>query len=193
VLGISLVHYSTAYVFDGEKSEGYKEDDQPDPQSVYAASKYLGEQELHKNTDKFYLLRLSRLFGKQGLSVSGKKSFVKLMLDLAKTKTELEVVDEELSSSNYAPDLAGQTRYILEHSLPFGIYHCSNEGFATWYQMAEEVFKIKAIDVKLIPVPASRFPRPAKRPKFAILLNTKLPPIRSWQEALKEFLSFTNS
>ena len=110
------------------------------------------------------------------------------MLDLAKTKTELDAVDEELSSSSYAPDLARQTRYIVENNLPFGIYHVSNSGSATWFSMAKEIFKIKDIHVKLNPVSSSHFPRPAKRPKYGILLNTKLPDMRPWPEALAEFL-----
>lgn len=187
-LGTPLIHYSTDYVFDGTKKEGYAEEDKPNPISAYGYSKYLGEQELQKNTDKFYLIRLSKLFGKEALSGGGKKSFVKLVLDSFRERKELEVVDEEVSSPTYAPDLAERTKYILEKSLPFGIYHGTNQGTATWYEFAKEIFKILNINVKLNPVPAARVPRPAKRPAYGILLNTKLPATRPWEEALKEFL-----
>ncbi|MDP3741215.1 MAG: dTDP-4-dehydrorhamnose reductase [bacterium] len=197
-LDIPIVHFTTDYVFDGEKQQGYFESDKPNPISTYAQSKLLGEQELQKNTDKFYLIRLSRLFGSSPLSPlpdgegnQRKKSFVSLMLELAKAKKEIEVVDEELSSPTYAPDLAERTKYIFENKLPFGIYHATNSGACTWYGLAREIFKIVGIDVKLVPVPASLFARPAKRPKYSILLNTKLPQMRSWQEALKEYLGFT--
>jgi len=183
-----LVHYSTDYVFKGDKEEGYKESDQPDPQSAYARSKYLGEKELQKNTDKFYLIRLSRLYGKPAKSEVAKKSFIDIMLDLSKTKKELNVVNEELSSPTYAPDLAIRTKEIVEQKKSFGIYHATNSGVCTWYGFAKEIFTIKNIDVKLKPVPASFFPRPAPRPRYSILLNTKLPPMRSWQEALKKYL-----
>ena len=185
-LDIPLVHYSTDYVFDGTKKEGYRETDQPDPQSAYARSKYLGEQELQKKSDKYYLIRLSRLFGKEG---GGKKSFVKQMIELSQTKKELDVIDEELSCPTYAPDLAERTKHIVENKLTYGVYHSANEGGVTWFGFATEAFKIKGIDVKLNPVPGSKFPRPAKRPAHSILLNTKLPPMRSWQSALKEFLT----
>jgi dTDP-4-dehydrorhamnose reductase len=188
-IGAVLVHYSTDYVFDGTKRDGYAEADMPKPISRYGQSKLLGEQELQKNTDKFYLLRLSKLFGKEAASAAGKKSFVKLMLDLARAKPELDIVDEELSSPTYAPDLAERTRYIIENRLPYGIYHCSNSGAVTWYGFATEIFKISGINVKLNPVPASHFPRPARRPAYCTLLNTKLPPQRPWQEALREFIA----
>ena len=184
-LNIPIVHYSTEYVFDGNKKDGYRESDQPNPQSVYAVSKYLGEQELQNHTNEYYLIRLSRLFGGSGI---GKKSFVQTMLDLARSRSELEVVDEELSCPTYAVDLARRTKYIVEHKLPYGIYHCANSGAVTWYGFAQEIFKISGKNVKLNPVPASRFPRPAQRPAYGILLNTKLPAMRSWPEALREFL-----
>lgn len=185
-----LVHFSTDYVFKGDKKEGYQELDKPNPQSAYARSKYLGEQELQANTDSFYLIRLSRLFGRPATSQAGKKSFVDLMLELTKTKKELNAVNEELSSPTYAPDLAQRTKEIIDWKKPFGIYHASNSGSGTWFDFAQEIFTIKQINVKLNPVPASFFPRPAVRPKYSILLNTKLPPMRNWQEALREFIMY---
>lgn len=188
-IGGILVHYSTDYVFRGDKKEGYKEHELPDPQSVYARSKYLGEQELFKNIDKFYLIRLSRLFGKPALSKVAKKSFIDQILELAKTKSEINVINEELSCPTYAPDLAMQTYKIIKNQKLFGIYHVTNLGVCTWYEFAQEIFTIKKFNVKLNPVASDFFPRPAVRPKYSVLLNTKLPPLRSWQEALREYLS----
>lgn len=190
-LGIVLVHYSTEYVFDGEKPEGYDEQDTPNPISAYGRSKFLGEQKLRKNADKFYLIRLSRLFGKAG---GGKISFVNKILDegqkqiAAGAKDPIPVVDEELSCPTYAPDLAKLARQIVESGLPFGIYHGANSGSVTWFGLAQEIFKISRIGVKLEAVPGSFFPRPARRPRFAVLRNTKLLQQRPWQEALREFL-----
>jgi dTDP-4-dehydrorhamnose reductase len=184
-----LVHYSTDYVFKGDKKRGYREDDRPDPQSAYALSKYLGEQAVQENADNFYLIRLSRLFGRPAASQGAKKSFVQIMLELAQTKPEVNAVDEELDCPTYAPDLARRTREIIDQRKPLGIYHVTNSGGCTWYDFAREIFTSKNISVKLNPVPASFFPRPAVRPKYSILLNTKLPSMRSWQEALKEFIS----
>lgn len=185
-VGAILVHYSTDYVFDGKEIDGYKEDATPNPQSVYANSKLIGEQQI-KN-EKYYLIRTSRLFGKAALSEGAKKSFVDVMLKCAEERDCLELVDEELSSPTYACDLARRTREIIEWKKPFGIYHVTNEGSCTWYGWAKKIFELSGKSVRLIPVGADRFPRPAKRPKYSILLNTKLPPIRKWEEALADYL-----
>ena len=184
-IGATLVQYSTAYVFDGEEEEGYKEDGEPNPKSVYGKTKLGGEQAAAR-AKKHYIIRLHALFGEVG---SGKKSFVEKLLHASIGKTGMTVVDEEEGSPTYAPDLAKQTRYILENKLPYGIYHATNSGTATWYGMAQEIFKIEGIDIELIPVDAKEFPRKALRPKYAILMNTKLPPMRSWKLALAEYLT----
>ena len=138
--------------------------------------------------EKCYLIRLSRLFGKPGIGDGSKKSFVDMILNLAKEKEALEIIDEELSSPTYAPDLAKLTKEIIANKMPYGIYHGANRESCTWYGFAKEALKLKNISCKLIPVTASQFPRPAARPKYSILLNTKLSPARSWREALNEYL-----
>ncbi|HLD62114.1 MAG TPA: dTDP-4-dehydrorhamnose reductase [Patescibacteria group bacterium] len=187
-IGSILVHYGTDYAFDGEKESGYTEDDLTDPQSSYGRSKVQGEKYLQEMGGKFYLMRLSRLFGKAGNGENAKKSFVDMILNLAKEKEALEIIDEELSSPTYAPDLAKLTKKIVANKMPYGIYHGANGGSCTWYEFAKEALKLKNISCKLIPVPASQFPRSAARPKYSILLNTKLSPARSWRKALKEYL-----
>jgi dTDP-4-dehydrorhamnose reductase len=189
-LGAIFVHYSSDYVFDGSKKEGYRENDEPLPISNYGWSKLLGEKQVQQVGGHYYLIRLQKLFGWPAQSIGAKKSFFYNMLTLAKEKEKLEVVDEELSNFTYAPDLARQTKYLIEQGLPHGVYHITNEGAPiTWYGAAKVLFEIASIDnMKLIPAPASYFPRPAKRPKYSILLNTKLPPLRPWPEALREFL-----
>lgn len=188
-LDIPLVHYGTDYIFDGEKAEGYTEADRPNPISAYGRSKLLGESELLKNHSKFYLIRLSRLFGKEAIAPGAKKSFVFRMLDAARSGQPVEVIDAEASSPTFAWDLASQTRYIVENRLPFRIYHSSNSGSTTWYGFAKEIFEILRLDVNIKVVPENYFARPARRPKYSVLLNTKLPQMRSWQDALKEFLT----
>ncbi|KKW29858.1 MAG: dTDP-4-dehydrorhamnose reductase [Parcubacteria group bacterium GW2011_GWA2_52_8] len=187
-LDVPLIHFSTDYVFDGAKKHGYDENADPLPISAYGESKFLGEQQLATNAARYYLIRLSRLFGAEAAAPGAKKSFVRVMRDLAGKREELEVVDEELSCPTYAPDLAKRTREIVASKAPFGIYHCPNSGETTWYGFAQEIFKVLKMDVRLKAVAASRFPRPAKRPAYSILLNTKLEPMRPWQEALSEFL-----
>ena len=189
-LDIILVHYSSDYVFKGDNPAGYNEEVYTDPVDKYGETKVLGEKLLKLTTDKFYLIRLSRLFGSAGTSEMAKKSFVDIMLDLVvnKGKTELDLVDDEKSCPTYAPDLAKFTKKLLLENKPFGIYHGANNGVCTWYEFAKEIFQIKNLHINCNPVSADKFPRPAKRPHFSELVNTKLPKQRNWQEALKEYL-----
>lgn len=182
-IGAVLVHYSTDYIFNGKKKEGYKEDDSEiGPINVYGESKALGEKELQKNTDKFYLIRTAWLYGKNG------KNFVETMLKLAKEKNELSVVNDQHGKPTYTLDLAKKTKELLEGNYPFGIYHITNEGATTWYEFARKIFEIAGIQIKVKPVTSSQFPRPARRPEYSVLINTKLPKLRPWEEALEEYL-----
>lgn len=187
-LDVPLVHFSTNYVFDGLAGE-YGEIAEPNPLSVYGQSKYQGEKDVMAVGGKYYIIRTSVLFGPKGQSELSKKSFVYLMLGLAEKDEAIKAVSNEVNSLTYAVDLAVQTKVLLEQELPYGIYHITNSGQASWYDFAKEIFSIKNIKVKLSSVPRSEFPRKAITPKKAVLLNTKLPPVRSWQEALTEFLT----
>lgn len=186
--GAVFATYSTDYVFRGDKKEGYREDDQPEPVSKYGQSKYEGEKNVQSVGGKFYIIRTSKLFGQPGIGENVKKSFVDTMIDLSNRLPELKVVDEEMSCFTYTPDLAKATKDLLDQQNPSGIYHITNSGPCTWFDCAQKIFEILGREIKLIPVPASEFPRPAKRPDFSVLLNTKLPALRSYEEALKEYL-----
>ncbi len=187
---ILLVHYSSDYVFAGNNKAGYTEDADSKPINKYGESKLLGEKLLQENTDKFYLIRLSKLFGRAGAGEGTKKSFVDTMIWLATEggKTRLDVVDEEISSPTYAPDLAKFTRILIEQKMPFGFYHGANSGTCGWYEFARKIFELKNIKISINPVAGDVFPRPAKRPAYSALLNTKMPPQRNWAEALREYL-----
>ncbi len=186
-----LIHYSTDYIFDGEKKSGYREGDEPNPISKYGMSKYLGEKAVQENTKNFYLIRLSKLFGKPGISSVAKKSFFETILAKAKENpsTPLRVVQGETSCFTYAPDLAQATRSLIEDRVPMGIYHLPNEGGATWYEGARELFRQAQLKVEIEPVPPETFARPAKRPANSILENTKRPKLRPYEEALADFLA----
>jgi dTDP-4-dehydrorhamnose reductase len=187
-LDCKLVHVSSNYVFDGEKGD-YTEQDLPHPLSIYAQSKYKGEQEIEGCSAKFYVIRTAVLFGPKGESQMSKKSFVDLMLGLSERPGAIKAVSDEINSLTYSVDLAGQIKLLLSQSLPYGFYHITNSGQASWYEFAKEIFQIAGKKVDLIPVSSSAFPRPAKRPKKSVLLNTKLPALRAWQPALRDFLS----
>ena len=187
-----FIHYSTDYVFSGENVGGYNEDAKPGPINNYGKSKLFGEEILHTKSVqglRYYLIRTSKLFGPKGASEFSKSSFFDTMFNLAKTKEELKVVDAEFSCFTYTVDLAQRTKELLEKEYPFGVYHLVNGGPATWYGAAAQLFKIAGIRVKLIAVGSEEFPRPAKRPKSSVLLNTKTSPLRNLSEALAEYLN----
>lgn len=185
-----FIHFSTNYVFAGDQHKGYLEDDLPAPISQYGVTKFLGEQELTRRAQKglrYYLIRTSKLFGPIGKSKLAKPSFFDLMLKLAKTKNSLDIVDEELSNFTYTPDLAKALKELIVEDYCSGIYHLINADPVTWFTGAKELFHTKGIKIKINAVDGTKFPRPAKRPAFAELLNTKFPPLRSYEEALKEY------
>lgn len=190
-----LVHFVSDYVFDGEKKDAYIESDETRAISKYGESKLLGEKEVlnrSKRDLKYYLIRTSKLFGPKGISEASKPSFFDIMLDLAKTKKELSAINgEEISCFTYTPDLAKAVLNLIEAKKDFGIYHIVNEGEASWYSGAKYLFELKNIkDLKLKAVSAKDFSRPAKRPKYSALRNTKLPKLRNYRQALKEYLLF---
>ena len=185
--GIPLVHYSTNYVFDGAQGE-YTETDAPSPLSVYGLSKLGGEQAVAAAGGRCYVVRTSVIFGPKGESGLSKRSFVDLMLDLASGRDVIQAVDDEINSLTYAPDLARATRRLLEDAPAAGVYHLANEGAASWCDFAREIFRIAGKNVTVVPVSSAQFPRKAKRPARAVLVNTRRPRLRPWQEALSELL-----
>ncbi|MEN6532362.1 MAG: dTDP-4-dehydrorhamnose reductase [Bryobacteraceae bacterium] len=185
-IGAVLVHYSSNYVFDGLIGE-YAEDAVPSPLSVYGQSKLEGERQIAKRAaNTWYVLRTAVLFGPKGESEVSKRSFVDLMLDLAASRNRISAVSDEVNSVTYAPDLAAITRSVVARRLPSGIYHAVNSGEASWYDFACEIFRQAQKMVEVAPLPASQMPRKARRPRRAVLRNTKLPPVRPWQAALEE-------
>lgn len=187
-INATLFHYSSDYVFDGTNEEGYVEDAEPNPISKYGESKLAGEKAVAECAEKYYIIRLSKLFGKPAASLVGKKSFFEKMLEVSEGKKEITAVDDERSCFTYAPDLALATKVMIQHGVPYGIYHLVNENPATWYEAAKELFRIARKDIIVKPVSSDAFPRPAKRPHCSTLRNTKFIPFRPYTEALEEFL-----
>ena len=186
-----LVHYSSDYVFSGNEKDGYQEKDVTSPINKYGETKLMGEKEILKFKDqglKYYIIRTSKLFGPRGESEVSKPSFFDIMLNLSKERDEIDVVDEEVSCFTYTPDLAKATRSLVDNKSEHGIYHIINSGPCTWYEAARELFNIAGVDIKVNAVTSDKFPRPARRPKHSVLLNTKLDSLRDWREALKEYL-----
>jgi len=187
-----LIHYSTDYVFSGtEDKTFFTEEDTPNPVNKYGESKFQGEQEILRRVEsglKYYLIRTSKLFGPRGSSPQAKPSFFDIMLDLVQNKKELTVVNEELSCFTYTPDLSLATRQLWELEKPYGVYHLVNQGPVTWYDAVKELFRLKKITAPIRAVRSENLLRAARRPKFSILKNTKVKKMRSWEEALQEYL-----
>ena len=185
-----LVHYSTDYVFDGKNKKGYTETDEPNPISRYGKTKFHGEKRIIEQSGnglKWYLIRTSKLFGPKGESEAAKPNFFDLMLKLSKEKDELEVVNEEKSFFTYTVDLAEATKKLIESNAGFGVYHLTNQSAYSWLGAAKEFFKVANIKIPIKSVTASKFPRPAKRPKYSMLLNTKTEQMRDLKDSLTDY------
>ncbi|MEE0902434.1 MAG: dTDP-4-dehydrorhamnose reductase [Methanobrevibacter sp.] len=181
-----LVHVSTDYVFDGTAREPIAEDGEIGPISVYGKSKLMAEEAIQEILDKFFIIRTAWLYGING------KNFPKTMLELAKNHSEITVVYDEVGTPTYTPDLADGISKLIETDY-YGIYHLTNSGSCSWCEFARYIFEIVGSDVKVIPVTASEFSRPAPRPSYSVLKNQKwiengFEPLRDYKEAIKEYI-----
>ncbi len=183
-LSATLVHFSTDYVFPGTNSNGYSESDSPGPAvNVYGKSKLAGERALKESRCNFYLIRTAWLYGPNG------KNFVHTMLKLAETNKKIHVVHDQYGCPTYTKDLAQFVLTLIQEAYPFGIYHGVNTGNASWFEFAEKIFEhTENLPVVVKPVSSIEFPRPAVRPTYSILTNTRGPKMRPWQDALAEYL-----
>jgi len=189
-LGAATVFISTDYVFDGNKKEPYAEDDPTNPINSYGISKLAGELYTKQNP-KHYIARAASLFGKAGASGKG-GNFVETMITKAKNNEAINVVNDMWMSPTYTKDAAEIIKRILESELPFGVYHTSNQGFCTWFQFSEEIFRMVGLSPVLRPVETGQLNTKAKRPRFSALKSAKLQEyditVRGWKEALRDYL-----
>lgn len=186
--GAKLVYVSTDYVFDGAGQRPYTEFDGTNPISVYGKSKLAGERYVTGMSSKYFIVRTSWLYGEHG------HNFVKTMLRLAKEKTELSVVDDQVGSPTYTKDLARFIEGLVQTEL-YGTYHATNTGECSWFQFARTIFEIAGLShVKVRPISTAELNRPAPRPAYSVLDHycirlEGLPDLRPWEEALREYLS----
>lgn len=181
-----LVHVSTDYVFDGTAREPIAEDGEIGPISIYGKSKLKGEEAIQEILDKYFIVRTAWLYGING------KNFPKTMLELAENHPEITVVYDEVGTPTYTPDLAYGISQLIETDY-YGIYHLTNSGSCSWCEFAKYIFEIAGRDVKVIPVTASEFSRPAPRPSYSVLKNEKwvengFEPLRDYKEAISEYI-----
>lgn len=187
---VPFLHFSTDYVFAGDKQEGYSEADAPAPISAYGESKYQGEQSVLKAyPEGSYIVRTSRLYGDPASGPHAKKSFVEIIRNELNGKPNFEVNDFERSAPTSVNELVGHIeKYILQERPVPGIYHMSNEGGATWLEWATEIRDILGLQNVITPRDPAQAVRPAKRPAYSVLQSTKLPSMLPWREALKHYL-----
>ncbi|MFG6685349.1 dTDP-4-dehydrorhamnose reductase [Mariniflexile sp. HNIBRBA6329] len=191
-----LIQVSTDFVFDGEKTEPYKETDLPNPLSVYGKTKWKGENFIQQICSKHIIIRTSWLYSPFG------NNFVKTMLRLAETNMKLNIVNDQIGTPTNAYDLAGVILHIIGkdsymqkngESIPFyGTYHYSNEGICSWFDFAKKIFEINNIKIELQPIPTINYPTPAKRPHYSVLDKAKIKrtfglEIKNWEETLKKY------
>jgi len=185
-LNAVLVHYSTDYVFDGRKGFPYTIFDKPSPISKYGESKVLGERNVQNIANRFFLLRLSWVFGK------GNDNFITKTIKWSRNKNNLRIVIDQISSPSYTNDIVKAT-YNLIKTENYGLYHMTNSGYCSRYQWAEYILNKINWEGELLPALSHEFNTPAKRPFLSVLdsfgleevIGYKLP---SWQDATDNFL-----
>lgn len=186
-----LVHISTDYIFDGQKSQPYTEEDIPNPLNVYGNSKLAGEYFVRNTLDKYYIIRSSSFFGAAGASGKG-GNFVETMIKKVRNNEEIRVVDDMIMSPTYTKDAAEMIKRILTRELPFGIYHAANSGQCSWYEFAGAIFEMLGMEVSLFPTKTNILQSKARRPMFSPLARIKLKKygleMESWEEALERYL-----
>jgi dTDP-4-dehydrorhamnose reductase len=192
--GATLVHYGTDFVFSGldrEAAEPYDESVAPSPQSVYAASKLVGEW-LALESPRAYVLRVESLFGLPA-DWKGRRGSLDTIVAGLEAGREVPAFTDRIVSPSYVVDVSAATRYLVEAGCPYGLYHCVNSGHATWYQVATEVAGLVGMPARLKPITMEDAHFVAARPRFCALSNSKLGAagfqMPAWQNALRRWLA----
>jgi len=187
--GARLIHVSTDYVFDGNATTPYREDDMPNPQGVYGATKLEGEKLALQGNANAVVVRTSWVYSKYG------HNFVKTMMRLMKERDTLNVVDDQVGCPTHAIDLA-KALLIMATTESFvpGIYHFSNSGPISWYTFAEAIREIGGFTTKVSPISSDQYPTPAKRPAWSVMSNDKIAALygivqQDWRKSLESCMA----
>jgi dTDP-4-dehydrorhamnose reductase len=191
-LDIPLLQMSTDYVFCGNEPLGrpWRETDVPLPQGVYAVSKFHAER-IVASWRKHFIVRTCGLYGHLG--ETARQSFTHKMLSFAARRKELRVVDDQICTPSYVPDVAKAIRFLLA-TRTYGLYHVVSGGQTTWYGFAKELCRQAEIDAEVIPISSAEYGGPAPRPRHSPLDTTRfhslprVPEIPHWKDALSRFL-----
>ncbi len=189
----ALLHMSSDYVFGGDKMRAtpYVETDLPAPINVYGIAKLAGEQFVRYLMDRYYVIRVTGLYGVAGSSGKG-GNFVELMLRLAREGKPIRVVNDQRMTPTYTVDLARQIAALIE-ARRYGLYHATSQGSCTWHEFAAEIFRQSGQAPNLSEARTGDFGEKATRPAYSVLENKALQAIgldlmRPWQEALAAYL-----
>lgn len=185
-LDVAMMYISTDYVFDGEGKRPWEPDDKRAPLNVYGMAKYKGELYVEELVKKYFIVRISWVFGLHG------NNFIKTMLRLGKERGAVSVVNDQIGSPTYTPDLSRLLADMIATD-KYGRYHATNEGLCSWYDFAVEIFKQANLDVTVTPVSSDAFPVKAKRPHNSRMDKSKLTEngfklLPTWQDALGRYL-----
>lgn len=189
---INLVHFSTAWVFDGQKQGPYLENDICNPLQIYGLSKFAGEILCQNNNKNTVIIRTCGVFGGKKGSRSKKGNFILNLLRAARTKRSLEVSSEQMTSITSAKDLALATIQLLGKKPNSGIYHLVNNGICSWIEVAKKIVELKNLKLNIIPIDREGNFKEVRVPINSSLKNKKakdlgitLPP---WENALRRYL-----
>lgn len=192
IKNVTLIHISTDFVFDGNRNIPYGEDDITNPISTYGLTKLKGENEIRAALKEHFIIRTSWLYSEYG------SNFVKTMLKLSKEKSHLTIIKDQIGTPTYAIDLAKVIiKIIKDQNLNYGLYHYSNDGLGSWFDLAKAIFEYKKIAVNVKGIPSSGYKTLAKRPHFSVLDKSKIEiklriNIPYWRDSLKECLNKIN-
>ena len=189
--GALLVHVSTDYVFDGAQSRPYVEDDPAQPSNVYGVSKRAGELMVLAAAGDHLIVRTSGVIGIGGSPDKG-GSFVERVLARARRGEPLRIVDDQVFSPTYAPDLAFALLRLVDLGAR-GLLHVTNQGHCSWHELARHTMEVAGVSASLTSIRTAELALPARRPAYSVLSNARahalgLPPLRPWQEAVAEML-----
>lgn len=180
-IGAAFVHYSTNFVFDGNRERPYVEADEPAPLSRYGESKLDGERNAMITGLHVLIIRTAAVYG-------GTRGFPQRILDRARGGEPLRVVSDQTINPTYAKDLA-EVSVRLAQEQTAGIVHAVNAGCCAWDEFARAVLEEAGIERPVESVPTGAYPAAAKRPRNGCLASTRIPPLRPWREALHEALN----
>lgn len=193
--GAVCVYISSDYVFDGKKGEPYTETDEPHPLNAYGISKLEGERLVRGNCDRHFIIRSSGLFG-PGLPAKRGHNFIETMIRLAENGGRIKIVDDQVISPTFTRDLASKIAKLLEEE-DYGTYHITNSGECSWYRFGTAIFDAAGMSPDVVPVTSEEYGARAERPRYSVLDNAKLEGggirrLRSWEDALGEYISIRN-